>query len=131
MSRGSIRRRGKASHELKWDVPNPGGPRKTKTLNFRGSKKDAERKLVQLLRERDTGSAIDPTKLTVGEYLDTWVRQIRVQPTTRQRYTAIIDYQVKPHIGGAILQELTTAAVMGWHETLHKRGTFKGRPLSD
>ena len=57
MSRGSIRRRGKASWELKWDVPNPGGPRKSKTLNLKGTRDEAERKLVQLLRERDTGTA--------------------------------------------------------------------------
>jgi integrase len=61
-----------------------------------------------------------------------------VEPTTLQRYRQLVDNQIKPHLGGVILQELTTAAVRGWHKTLRERGRIqrrKGeetpRPLAD
>jgi hypothetical protein len=41
---------------------------------------------------------------------------------TLQRYRQLVDNQIKPHIGGAILQELSTAGVKAWHKTLRERG---------
>jgi integrase len=132
MSRGTIRRRGKASWELKFDVGTDAKrKRKTRYVTVRGSREDAEKRLTQLLRERDTGSAIDPSKTTLGQYLDTWLEECQVEPTTLQRYRGLVEHQIKPHIGSAILQELTTAAVKAWHKTLRERGGFQGKPLAD
>jgi integrase len=66
-----------------------------------------------------------------GEYLDQWLNEIQVEPTTLQRYKGLVDHQIKPHIGSAILQEPSTAAVKSWHKPLRERGGFKGKPLAD
>jgi integrase len=131
MARGHVRRRGEA-----WEVRitagrDEKGKRRTITRTVHGSEDDAEAKLTEMLRERDTGSAIDPSKTTVAQYLDQWVSEIQVEPTTLQRYKGLIDHQIKAHLGNAILQELTTAAVKTWHKTLRERGGFQGKPLAD
>jgi integrase len=136
---GTYRRRGKTSWELRFDAPrDEPGSRKRRHVTVRGDKAAAEKKLTELLRERDTGSAIDPSKTTLGQYLDQWVDEIEVEPTTRQRYRQLIANQITPHIGSAILQELSAASIKGWHKTLRdcgrkqrKAGEEKPRPLAD
>jgi integrase len=136
MTRGHIRERGEGS----WEVRIAGGrdekgKRRTITKTVRGNKEDANKKLTEMLRERDTGSAIDPSKTTLGQYLDTWLADIRVEPKTRERYAGLIQHQIKPWLGVAILQELSNQAVKSWHATLRTKGAVKGRnrggPLSD
>jgi hypothetical protein len=69
---GTYRRRGRQSWELRFDAPrDEPGKRKRRHVTVRGDKAAAEKKLTELLRERDTGSAIDPSKTTLGQYLDT------------------------------------------------------------
>jgi integrase len=137
---GSIRRRGKRSFEIRFDVArDEPGQRKRRHITVRGEDvKDAQEKLVALLRERDTGSAIDPSKTTLGQYLDTWLVEIQVEPTTLQRYRQLVDNQIKPHLGSAILQDLKPAAVKAWHKALRengrkqrKKGEETPRPLAD
>jgi hypothetical protein len=48
--RGSIRRRGKASWELKFDVASSDGKRKTRYATVRGARQDAQRELARLTR---------------------------------------------------------------------------------
>lgn len=136
MARGHIRERGEGS----WEVRIAGGRtekgrRRTITKTIRGTKEDANRKLTELLRERDTGSAIDPSRTTLGQYLDQWLADLRVEPKTRERYAGLIQHQIKPWLGTAILQELSNQAVKSWHTTLRTKGAVKGRnkggPLSD
>jgi integrase len=132
MGRGHIRRRGRDSWEVRYAAPaEPGGKRKTRTLTVRGKREDADKKLTEALRERDTGSSVDPSKTTLGQYLDRWLGELQVEPKTRERYTGLVEAQVKPHLGSVVLQELTTAAVKTWHKTLRERGGFKGKPLAD
>ena len=136
MARGHIRERGEGS----WEVRIAGGrdekgKRRTITKTVRGPKEAANKKLTQMLRERDTGSTIDPSKTTLGQYLDTWLADLRVEPKTRERYTGLIEHQIKPWLGTAILQELSNQAIKTWHTTLRTKGAVKGKnkggPLSD
>jgi integrase len=53
-----------------------GKPRYSKK-NIRGRKKDADDYLAEKLREVSTGTFIDPSKLTLGHYLDRWLAAIR------------------------------------------------------
>ena len=70
--RGSIRKRGKSSWRLIFDVPGD-GKRKQRTVTVRGSYKDAQKELTRLLGAADAGTLPDPTRQTVGEYLTAWL----------------------------------------------------------
>jgi integrase len=136
MARGHIRERGGPD---KWEIRlaagrDENGKRKTITKAFRGTEAEAEVEMTAMLRERDTGSRIDPSKTTLGQYLDQWINSIQVTPKTRERYAGLIKHQIKPHLGTAILQELQSPAVKRWHAVLRERGYIKNgkvKPLSD
>ncbi len=132
MARGHIRRRGAES----WEIRISGGRdeigrRKTITKTIRGSEADAEKALTALLRERDTGSAIDPSKTTLADFLSEWLAQHQIGLKARERYEGLIRHQIKPHLGSVILQQLTSHAVKRWHAVLRERGSARGRPLAD
>ena len=137
MARGHIRKRGAAYEIRVAGGRDETGKRRTITKTVHGSEADADVKLTEILRERDTGSAIDPSKTTLGQYLDQWLDEIQVEPKTLERYRGLIGHQIKPHLGTAILQDLKPAAVKSWHKTLRERGGIprkKGgdpKPLSD
>lgn len=70
MSRGSITRRGARSWRLKFEAAEPvSGKRQTRYVTVRGTKKEAQAELVRLLAAVEDGTAVDPSKVTVAEYV--------------------------------------------------------------
>ena len=91
---GMIRRRGKESWEVRIELGrNPvDGNRRQRNFTVRGAKKDAKRALAEAVHQRDTGFDIAPSRMTVAEYLDRWLRDYatpNVRPSTHQRYGEI------------------------------------------
>ncbi len=73
--RGNITRRGKSSWRLKFDDGSDpvSGKRRTRYVTVRGKRQDAERELVRLLSEAHNGTLIEPSKVTVAEYMRAWL----------------------------------------------------------
>jgi len=68
--RGNITRRGKSSWRLKFDVGfDEHGRRRTRNATVKGKRADAEAELARLLNEYHRGTLLDPSNVTVGEYL--------------------------------------------------------------
>lgn len=107
---GHIRRRGGRSWELKFDVGiDATGKRKTRYASFKGSKRDAAIELSKLVAAASTGEQVDPSKLTLNEFLDRWERDWcagNVGLKTRERYSELLRLHVRPHIGATRLQKL-------------------------
>src|SRR5215471_6776861 len=112
---GHIRQRSPGSFELRYDLaPDPAtGERKTVTTTVRSSRKDAERELRRLLHAVDTGEHIDPHRMSVREWLATWLGAIRQQvaPRTAERYGEIVDNFLAPAFGSLQLAKLTPAHI--------------------
>jgi integrase len=111
MARGHIRRRGARSWELKFDLERDptNGKRAIRFHNVKGTKRDAEKKLAELISAAESGNAVDPSKATLGEFLDRWQRDwaaINVSPKTAERYGDLIRCHVRPCLGAAKLQKL-------------------------
>jgi integrase len=106
-----------------------------------GTKKDAERKRTEMLRALDTGSYVKPTKMSVGEFLERWLRDYvgaNIQKAkSREFYTSIVRVHLIPAMGSIALTRLTPArvqeyyrdrveaglsstSVQGHHRTLHR-----------
>jgi integrase len=67
------------------------GTRKYINLTVHGTKKDAQRELTRLLRNRDTGILTEPTRQTLGDFLRDWLEttaKARVREVTHQSYKA-------------------------------------------
>ncbi len=108
---GHVRRRGERSWELKFDAGGaPGtGKRITRYSSFRGTKRDAEVELAKLVAAAANGEQVDPSKLTVSEFLDRWERDwcaSNVSPKTAERYGELLRLHVRPTLGAMKLQKL-------------------------
>ena len=140
--RGSIRRRGRQSWELKFDVPSDDGRRRTRYVNVRGRRQDAQKELTRLLAQADAGTLVDPDKTTVKGYIEAWLGVLPkdgesrippppgLSPKTAERYRELAEHQIYPHLGAMVMQKLKPAQVANWHETLLASGGSTGKPLS-
>src|SRR5271168_3425263 len=104
MSQGHIRQQGKGSWELKFDLGRDPltGKRITKYATFRGTKRKARDELTRLLAQRNEGSYVDPTKMTMAQYLHHWLEvdvDRRVAARTAARYRGIVEKNITPKLG--------------------------------
>ncbi len=85
------------------------GKYKQQWVTVKGTKREAESKLTELLRSLETGSYIKPTELTTSEYLQQWLTNqasISIRPSTYRGYESIIRYHFTPAFGSIPLKEL-------------------------
>jgi integrase len=129
---GHIRRRGERSWELKFDDGrDPAtGKRVVRYHSFKGTKREAERKLVELLKARNDDAFVRPTRLTVAEHIRArvaqWEAASDISPKTAERYRELIENQIVPHLGAKLLQKLKPADLEAWHSTLKRIGRKDG-----
>ena len=132
--KGHIRRRGARSWELKFDVGvDAKGNRKTRYSSFKGTKRDAEIELARLVAQNASGEGIDPSKVTVLEFLERWERDwatTNVGLKTLERYRGLLKLYVKPRIGAMRLQKLRAVHLNELYTALLRSGGQDGRPLS-
>src|SRR5215469_3534424 len=112
MAQGHIRPQGEGSWELKFDLGRDPltGKRITKYMTFRGTKRKAQEELTRLLTQRDQGSYVDPTKMTVGEYLRHGLEadiERRVASRTAARHRGIVEKNIIPRLGHVPVRKLT------------------------
>ena len=92
---------------VRWPTsPGPDGKRRLLSKTIEGTKRDAERYLRERLQSRDRG--IEPTALTLSEYLDRWLNSIKgvVSPRTLQDYKRFLGNYARPVLGGRRLGSL-------------------------
>ena len=78
------------------------GKRKQQWVSVKGTKKDAEKKLAELLYQLDTGTSIKPGKTTLAEFLECWLKDYawpNLAPRTAEGYELIIRRHLIPSLG--------------------------------
>jgi Phage integrase, N-terminal SAM-like domain len=55
------------------------------------------------LSKVERGEFVEPSKQTLGEFLDEWVEGLRLAPSTVASYRKNIRLYIKPYLGGAPL----------------------------
>src|SRR5262245_13024562 len=129
--RGSIVKRGRHSWRVKFDAGTVAGKRQTRYTTIRGTRRDAERELARLISAAHAGTLVDPSKITVAEYLNSWLDNARgLAGKTLERYHQLAEQQIVPHLGSLPLQKLRPVHVADWHAKLLASGGRKGRSLS-
>ena len=73
-----------------------------------------------------------PTKITVGDYLRSWLDgKSDITDVTRERYTEIIENRIVPAVGAVELQKLKPKHVQDWLSDLSRSGGLRyGQGLS-
>jgi integrase len=129
--RGHIRRRGARSWEIKHDTDRNGGQRQTVYKSFKGTRKEAEAELARLLARAAGGGHVNPSKLTVAEYLREriahWRAMGTISPKTEERYRELVEHQVVPFLGARFVQKLTPRDIESWHARLLVGGRKGGQ----
>lgn len=132
---GHIRRRGKRSWEIKFDLGQDPltGRRRIRYASFKGGKRDAEGELARLISENAGCGGIEPSKATISEFLDRWDRDWatgNVEGKTIERYRELMVLCVKPHIGTLRIQKLRPVHLNELYAKLLREGGKGGRALA-
>jgi integrase len=77
------------------------------------TREEVRRKLAKAMGDRDGGLVFDAGNLTVGEYMDRWLKDVRdtVRQSTHERYEHAINPHITPALGRIKLKDLTSAQV--------------------
>jgi Phage integrase, N-terminal SAM-like domain len=124
---GGITQRGENSWRLKFDLPRgPDGKRRIQYHTFRGSKREAQAKLTELLASVGTGTYVEPTKTTVADFvasrIDQWEAAGSLTARSAARYRELLTNQIAPHLGTKPLQKLRPLDIEHWHTALRNGG---------
>jgi integrase len=81
---------------------------------------------VRMIRAIETGTDLDPARLTVSEYVDHWlqVKESKLKPRVHARYAELLRHHVTPVIGDVRLAKLRPLH----REGVQKEARKKGRP---
>src|SRR6202035_2405320 len=106
---GHLRQRSPSSWEIRYPVHDAAtGKRRVITHTVKGDRKAAEKELRRLLHAVDEGLHVDPSKLTVGQWLQTWLDTIRVEKSrrTHNTYSSVVGHHLAPNVGHIALGRL-------------------------
>jgi len=130
--RGHVFKRGNTwSYKFDLDVGADGRRRQRSRGGF-ASKRKAQAALAEELARTSHGRALEPTRMTVAEYLQgQWLPSLHdLRPNTRLSYETLARRHVVPHLGQIPLTKLITQDCDRLYTLLGQTVTSKGRPLS-
>lgn len=93
------------------------------------TRREAEREEARLRHEAATGLDLEPTKISLAEYLKRWLDAVRpnLAPSTDRRYEDLLRHQVIPHIGTIPLSKLRPLHVQQLYARLQENGRADGK----
>ena len=107
---GHIIKRGKNSFSIKVsDGKDSNGKYLYRWESVKGNKADAKKHCRDMQTRIDNGTYIQPTKTTLAEYLDTWLKDYarpNLAPRTAEGYEHIIRRHIAPSLGHFTLTQL-------------------------
>jgi integrase len=112
--RGTITSRSPGSHRIRISLGcDPDGKRRFISKTVRGTLTEAKRELTRLLSAIDVGEHVDPSRVTLGDWLDTWITATKAEVSgkTHERYAEIVRCYLRPALGAIPLQKLTTTHI--------------------
>jgi len=125
--RGHITQRSKDTYSIKISLgKDPAtGKYKSQWFTVKGSKKDAEKRLSELLHQMDTGAYMKPGKTTVADYLTQWLSNYvkpNLSPRGYERYESIIRVHLIPAIGSIQLTQLRSSHLQKHYSSMLETG---------
>jgi integrase len=112
--KGHIRERSPGRWAIVIDIRDPEtGRRKRKWHSFEGTKREAQTECSRLITAVNGGGYAEPSKLKLGEYLETWLGNVQTQlaPKTFERYSDIVRKNINPLLGGVVLTSLRPVGI--------------------
>jgi len=124
--KGHIRKRGERSWAVVLDIGRDPvtGKRQQKWHTVHGTKKDAERVLANLLADLNRGTYVEPTKISLSEYLEYWLDTVRAKlsPKTQEGYSTNIKRHICPSLGRIPVGNLKPMHIQSLYTSLLELG---------
>ncbi|MCC5910074.1 MAG: site-specific integrase [Clostridiaceae bacterium] len=103
---------------------NPDGSQKRRFF-YGKTRQEVADKLNKALSNMKTGDYVEPNKLTISDWLDTWLwdyKSTSLKPKTIESYNWIIHHCIKPIMGTLVLQSVRPDNIQSMINTLSKQG---------
>ena len=106
----------------------PGTGKSIRKSVYGSTQKEVRQRMTAAINALDNNDYHDSSKLTVGQWLDIWIRDYlgEVKPYTALSYTQIVNSHIKPALGAIKLETLDTNTIQVFYNRLQRGG--KGRP---
>lgn len=122
---GTIRQRSDGRWEARYTVGrDPGTGRQIQKSVYGLTQKEVRQKLAKITTAIDEGTYTEPSKMTVGEWLDIWHKEYlgAVKPHTVAHYGSHIQNHLKPSIGALKLSALQPHTIQNLYNKLQEEG---------
>ena len=106
------------------------GKRRQQWHTVKGTKREAEKRLAELVLEADHGVYIKPAKETVGEFFGKWLKEYawpNLSPETAQVYQIMAEKHIIPALGAIPLQQLAPERLQAYYADKLVNGRRDGR----
>jgi integrase len=113
---GTITRRKDGRWEARYYVPTVNGTKRK--VIYGKTQAEVRDKLTKALSDRIDGIVYDDENMTVGEYLDVWLKGSvygSVRQSTYDRDTNLVNNHIKPLLGGLKLKKLNSAHIQSFY----------------
>src|SRR2546425_25232 len=122
--RGHLRQRSEGSWTIVLDLgrsvdAKTGLVKRTqKWLTVQGTKREAEAKLAELLHRKNRGQVIEPSRMTLGDWIEEWLETV-IKPSLRLRsyetYRQVVSKHLKPNLGMLRLCEIRASHLQQYY----------------
>ena len=102
----------------------PGTGKQVQKSIYGATQREVRQKMQKMLVELDEGVYIEPSKITVKAWLETWLAEYNgdVKPATIVSYRQHIQNHIVPALGAVKLSALTPTAVQRFYNELQRSG---------
>jgi len=105
---------------------------KLKRVTYYGkTQKEVQQKIAKALGELTQGIFVEPTKTTVGEWFDTWLKEYKQPPnvklSTYVSYEMLIRVHLKPSLGNIPLKDLRPEQLQRFYNEKSRNGRADGK----
>ena len=130
--KGHIYKRSKDSWTIVYDLPadSATGKRQQKSQTVKGTKRDAERDLREVLLSLEQGAYVKPNKITLGEWLKQWLKDyvsMKTTDRTQESYTSIVERHLIPSLGKVALTDLQPMHIQSYYADKLNKGRADGK----
>lgn len=115
---GTIRQRKDGTWEARYTVGrDPGTGKQIQRSVYAATQREVQQKLRQVLSSVDAGTYVEPSKMTVSQWLEAWLAEYTgdVKPYTKRAYATNIKNHIKPALGALRLEKLTPLQVQKFY----------------
>lgn len=108
---GTIRKRSDGRWEARYSLGfDPKTGKQVQKSIYGKTQGEVRKKLSAIVVQIDTGTYVEPSRVPLGSWLDTWLKDYtgNLKPATKSAYEEHIRVHLKPYLGNVMMSNLTT-----------------------